>query len=48
MAIKNNNIINIYNLFYTIDLAATVNNNMEGTNKAKSNISKSNFPNIYN
>jgi hypothetical protein len=48
MAIGNDNIINIYNLSRLIDLATTVNNNMESTNKAKSDTSKSNFPNIYN
>jgi hypothetical protein len=48
MAIGNNNIIDIYNLSYLIDLAATVNNNIKGTNKTKFNISKSDFPNIYN
>jgi hypothetical protein len=48
MAIKNNNIIDIYNLFCLIDLAVTVNNNIKSTNKAKSNTFKSNFPNIYN
>ena len=48
MAVGNNNIINIYNLSCIMDLAATANNNMEGINKAKSNIFKSNFPNIYN
>jgi hypothetical protein len=41
-------IINIYNLSRLIDLAITVNDNIEGTNKAKFNTSKSNFPNIYN
>ena len=48
MAVRNNNIINIYNLFCAMDLAATINNNAESTNKIKSNISKSDFPNIYN
>jgi hypothetical protein len=48
MAIGNNDIINIYNLFYLINLAVTVNDNIEGINKTKSNTSKFNFPNIYN
>jgi hypothetical protein len=48
MAIRNDNIIDIYNLSCLIDLATTVNNNIESTNKAKSNASKSNFPNICN
>jgi hypothetical protein len=48
MAVRNNNIINIYNLSYLIDLAITANNNIEGTNKTKFNTFKSNFPNIYN
>jgi hypothetical protein len=48
MAIRNNDIINIYNLSCLIDLAITVNNNIKGTNKTESNASKSNFPNIYN
>lgn len=48
MAVRNNNIINIYNLSHLIDLAATANNNMKSTNKTKSNISESDFPNIYN
>ena len=48
MAIKNNNIIDIYNLSHLINLATTINNNTESTNKTKSNTSKSNFPNIYN
>jgi hypothetical protein len=48
MAIRNDNIINIYNLSYLINLAITVNNNVEGTNKTKFNAFKSNFFNIYN
>jgi hypothetical protein len=48
MAVRNNNIINIYNLSRLIDLAITINDNIKGTNKAKFNTSKSNFPNIYN
>jgi hypothetical protein len=48
MVIRNNNITNIYNLSHLIDLAATVNNNIKNTNKAKSNAFKSDFPNIYN
>ena len=48
MAVRNDDITDIYNLSRLIDLAATVNNNIEGTNKAKSNASESNFPNIYN
>jgi hypothetical protein len=48
MAVGNDDITDIYNLSYLMDLAATANNNIEGTNKAKSNASKSNFPNICN
>jgi hypothetical protein len=48
MAVRNDDIINIYNLSHLIDLAATANDNIKGTNKAKSDASKSNFPNIYN
>jgi hypothetical protein len=48
MAVGNNNITDIYNLSYLIDLAITINDNAENTNKAKFNISKSNFPNICN
>lgn len=48
MAVGNDNIINIYNLSCLIDLAATANNNIKDTNKAKFNTFKSNFPNIYN
>jgi hypothetical protein len=48
MAIRNDNITDIYNLSYLIDLAITVNNNTEGTNKAESNTFKSNFLNICN
>jgi len=48
MAIGNDDITDIYNLSRLIDLAATINNNVEGTNKAKSNTSKSNFSNIVN
>ena len=48
MAIKNDDIINIYNLFYLIDLAITVNNNIKSINKTESNVSKSDFLNIYN
>lgn len=47
MAIRNNDIINIYNLSYLIDLAVTANNNIEGTNKANSSTSESDFANIY-
>jgi hypothetical protein len=48
MAIGNDNIINIYNLSHLIDLAITANDNVKGTNEAKSDASKSDFPNIYN
>ena len=48
MAVRNNNITDIYNLSRSIDLAIIVNNNTEGTNKAKSGTSKSDFANIYN
>ena len=48
MAVRNNNIIDVYNLSRLINLIVTINNNMEGTNKAKPDASKSNFPNIYN
>ena len=48
MAIRNNNIIDIYNLSHSMDLATTANNNIEGTNKADSSTSKSDFANIYN
>ena len=46
MAVRNNNIIDIYNLSRLIDLAATINNNIEGTNKSKSGAFKSNFANL--
>jgi hypothetical protein len=48
MAVRNNNIINIYNLSHLINLAVTANNNIKGINKTKFNTSKSNFPNICN
>ena len=48
MAVRNNNITDIYNLSRLIDLAATVNKNVEGTNKAKSDAPKSNFTDIVN
>ena len=48
MAIKNNNITNIYNLSYLMDLAIIINNNIKGIDKAKSNTSKSDLLNIYN
>ena len=46
MAVRNDNIIDIYNLFYLIDLATTINNNIEGTNKAEFKASKFDFVNI--
>ena len=48
MAVRNNNITNIYNLSHLIDLATTANNNIKDINGTKSNTSKSDFPNIYN
>jgi hypothetical protein len=48
MAVGNNNITDIYNLSCLINLAIIINNNIKGINKAESNTSKSNFPNIYN
>jgi hypothetical protein len=48
MAVGNNNIIDIYNLSHLMDLTATVNNNIKGTNGTKSDVFKSNFPNICN
>ena len=48
MAVGNDNITDIYNLSCLMDLAMIVNNNIEGTNKAKSNAFKSDFLNIYN
>ena len=48
MTVRNNNIIDIYNLSRLIDLAITTNVNAKGTNKAEPNTSKANFSNIYN
>ena len=48
MAVRNDDIIDIYNLSRLIDLAVTANENAEGTNKAKLDAPKSNFANIVN
>ena len=48
MAVRNNNITDIYNLSRLINLAVTINNNIKGINKAKSSAFKSDFANIYN
>ena len=48
IAIRNDDVTDIYNLSRLIDLAATANKNTEGTNKAKSDASKSDFANIVN
>ncbi len=48
MAVRNDNIINIYNLSHSINLAATTNDNTEGTNEIEFGAFKSDFANIYN